>query len=82
MLYGDQARVQAKNKDAKADMVYKHVIIGAGVTARSCLKTLNELDSSELPAGYDGKVWVMAGWKLLFCIYTDGNQLIPVQLVA
>lgn len=55
MLYG-QDYAQAKSKDSKSDMKYKHVIIGAGVSARSCLKTLNELDKGDLPSGYDGKV--------------------------
>ena len=51
--------VQAKKQEGPAgDMQYKNVIIGAGVAARSCLKTLNELDKSELPDGYDGKVRV------------------------
>jgi nitrite reductase/ring-hydroxylating ferredoxin subunit len=51
---GDVA--QAKDKQSKSDMKYRHVIIGAGVAARSCLKTLSAHDKTDLPGGYDGKV--------------------------
>lgn len=58
MMYASGDAVQAKQKESstKADMQYKHVIIGAGVSARSCLKKINELDNTSLPEGYDGKV--------------------------
>lgn len=58
LLLSNHGTVQAKQKEVAADMRYKHVIIGAGVAARSCLKTLNDLDKSSLPEGYDGKVCI------------------------
>lgn len=49
----------------KVDMKYKYVIVGAGVAARSCLKTLNEMQpdvmSEEVKkaGNYDGKVMMI-----------------------
>ncbi|KNC82487.1 hypothetical protein SARC_05226, partial [Sphaeroforma arctica JP610] len=56
------AVMHAKEQEKpKVDMNYKYVIVGAGVAAKSCLKTLNEMHpdpmgEDEKKAGsYDGK---------------------------
>ncbi|XP_063928034.1 apoptosis-inducing factor 1, mitochondrial-like isoform X2 [Zophobas morio] len=57
------------------ELRYKHVVIGAGVAARACVRELNALDDQELPEGYDGKVLMVGDNSRMNTIgYTDQDR--------
>eukprot|EP01134_Creolimax_fragrantissima_P007678 CFRG7678T1 len=67
--------------ERKIDMSYKYVIVGAGVAAKSCLKTINELlpqlasDGARKERRYDGKVLMVGNDPRQNSLgYTDKNH--------
>lgn len=70
MLIND---VNAKGTSAKQK--YKYVIVGAGISARSCLSEINKGDKNATPSGYTGKVLMLGNDPRMNSIgYSDKDR--------